>query len=283
MKKIKIAALAVVALMSAGMLCACGSETVKKVAYELPYYDGTTRRDFDTQDKPYFNTELWRRNSSLKEGADVQILDDTARTGYYYAYSTGFNYFYSKDLENWHYGASFFSPEGLAGCDRLWAPEVIYSEEDETYYAFLAVQPTPDKEVEAFTAPEHMPIIATSKDPRGPFKPLIFEDRNTSYPQWYAKYCFLDMAEYRAAYERLDLPVSDPSAWEKIYTIDGGIVDAGWMRAFDFSPFEDPETGKKYLYWSQSPGGTAAVEMTDWTTPDWSTFEVVAAAVLHRG
>lgn len=281
MKKLKIATLAVTACMSAVMLCACGSETVKKVAYELPYYDGTTRRDFDTQDKPFFNTELWRRNSSLKEGADVQILDDTARTGYYYAYSTGYNYYYSKDLENWNFGANFYDLEGLAGSDRLWAPEVVYNEDDQTYYAFLVVYPTPDKEYEAFTAPQHMPIIATSKDPRGPFKPLIFEDRNPDYPQWYAKYCYFDMKQYKAAYESLNLPVSNPSAWEKIYTLDGGIVDPGWMRAFDFSPFEDPDTGKKYLYWSQSPGGTAAVEMIDWTTPDWSTFQVVATALYY--
>ena len=133
MKKFKIATLAIAVCMSAVMLCACGSETVKKVAYELPYYDGTTRRDFDTQDKPYFNTELWRRNSSLKEGADVQILDDTARTGYYYAYSTGYNYYYSKDLENWNFGANFYDLEGLAGSDRLWAPEVVYNEDDQTY------------------------------------------------------------------------------------------------------------------------------------------------------
>ena len=281
MKKTKLAATAIAAVLSVTILCSCGEETVKKLAYELPHYDGTTRRDFDAEDKPYFNDALWRRNNSLKDGADFQILDDTERTGYYYAYSTGFTYHYSKDLEHWSYGASFVSLEGLAGSDRLWAPEVIYSDEDETYYAFLAVYPPADKDCEAFTAPQHMPIIATSKDPRGPFKPLIFEDRNTSYPQWYAKYCFLDMAQYRAAYERLNLPVSDPSAWEKIYTLDGGIVDAGWMRAFDFSPFEDPDTGKKYLYWSQSPGGTAAVEMIDWTTPDWSTFQVVAAALYY--
>ena len=275
MKKIKIAVLAVVACLLAVMLCSCAGETVKKVAYELPYYDGTTRRDFDAEDKPYYNDELWRRNTSLWEGADFQVLDDTERTGYYYAYSTGYNYYYSTDLENWNFGASFISLEGLSGAERLWAPEVLYNEDDETYYAFLAV------EYEMVTAPEHMPIIATSKDPRGPFKPLIFEDRNTSYPQWYAKYCFLDMEQYQAAYKSLNLPVSDPSAWEKIYTMDGGIVDAGWMRAFDFSPFEDPDTGKKYLYWSQSPGGTAAVEMIDWTTPDWSTFKVVAAALYY--
>ena len=89
MKKIKIAALAVVALMSAGMLCACGEETVKKVGYELPHYDGTARRDFDSEDKPYYNSELWRRNSSLNEGADFQVLDDTERTGYYYAILRG--------------------------------------------------------------------------------------------------------------------------------------------------------------------------------------------------
>ena len=281
MKKIKIAVLAVVACLLAVMLCSCAGEAVKKVAYELPYYDGTTRRDFDAEDKPYYNDELWRRNTSLWEGADFQVLDDTERTGYYYAYSTGYNYYYSTDLENWNFGASFISLEGLSGAERLWAPEVLYNEDDETYYAFLAVRPTPDLEYEMVTAPEHMPIIATSKDPRGPFKPLIFEDRNTSYPQWYAKYCFLDMEQYQAAYKSLNLPVSDPSAWEKIYTMDGGIVDAGWMRAFDFSPFEDPDTGKKYLYWSQSPGGTAAVEMIDWTTPDWSTFKVVAAALYY--
>ena len=281
MKKIKIAVLAVVACLLAVMLCSCAGETVKKVAYELPYYDGTTRRDFDAEDKPYYNDELWRRNTSLWEGADFQVLDDTERTGYYYAYSTGYNYYYSTDLENWNFGASFISLEGLSGAERLWAPEVLYNEDDETYYAFLAVRPTPDLEYEMVTAPEHMPIIATSKDPRGPFKPLIFEDRNTSYPQWYAKYCFLDMEQYQAAYKSLNLPVSDPSAWEKIYTMDGGIVDAGWMRASDFSPFEDPDTGKKYLYWSQSPGGTAAVEMIDWTTPDWSTFKVVAAALYY--
>ena len=281
MKKIKIAVLAVVACLLAVMLCSCAGETVKKVAYELPYYDGTTRRDFGAEDKPYYNDELWRRNTSLWEGADFQVLDDTERTGYYYAYSTGYNYYYSTDLENWNFGASFISLEGLSGAERLWAPEVLYNEDDETYYAFLAVRPTPDLEYEMVTAPEHMPIIATSKDPRGPFKPLIFEDRNTSYPQWYAKYCFLDMEQYQAAYKSLNLPVSDPSAWEKIYTMDGGIVDAGWMRAFDFSPFEDPDTGKKYLYWSQSPGGTAAVEMIDWTTPDWSTFKVVAAALYY--
>ena len=281
MKKIKIAVLAVVACLLAVMLCSCAGETVKKVAYELPYYDGTTRRDFDAEDKPYYNDELWRRNTSLWEGADFQVLDDTERTGYYYAYSTGYNYYYSTDLENWNFGASFISLEGLSGAERLWAPEVLYNEDDETYYAFLAVRPTPDLEYEMVTAPEHMPIIATSKDPRGPFKPLIFEDRNPDYPQWYAKYCFFDMKQYKAAYEALNLPVSDPSAWEKIYTLDGGIVDPGWMRAFDFSPFEDPDTGKKYLYWSQSPGGTAAVEMIDWTTPDWSTFQVVATALYY--
>ena len=281
MKKMKLAATTVAIVLSAAILCSCGEKPLKQLAYELPHYDGTMRREIDAEDKPYYNDELWRRNNSIKDGADFQILDDTERTGYYYAYSTTFNYYYSKDLEQWNYGAGFVSLEGLAGSDRQCAPEVIYSEEDETYYAFLAVTPKPDTECEQFTAPEHMPVVATAKDPRGPFKPLVFEDRNVSYPQYYAKYCFLDMAEYMAAYEGLNLPVSDPYAANKIYTIDGGIVDAGWMRAFDFSPFVDLDTGKKYLYWSQSPGGTVAVEMIDWTTPDWSTFKVVAAALYY--
>ena len=53
--------------------------------------------------------------------------------------------------------------------------------------------------------------------------------------------------------------------------------DNGWGRVIDFSPYNDPDTGEKYLYWSQTPGAIAGVKMTDWFTPDWSTYETLTA------
>lgn len=94
MKKMKLAATTVAIVLSAAILCSCGEKPLKQLAYELPHYDGTMRREIDAEDKPYYNDELWRRNNSIKDGADFQILDDTERTGYYYAYSTTVTYFY---------------------------------------------------------------------------------------------------------------------------------------------------------------------------------------------
>ena len=53
--------------------------------------------------------------------------------------------------------------------------------------------------------------------------------------------------------------------------------DEGWVRCIDFSPFIDPDTGEKYLYWSQTPGAIAGVKMIDWLTPDWSTYKTLTA------
>src|SRR5699024_7279499 len=53
--------------------------------------------------------------------------------------------------------------------------------------------------------------------------------------------------------------------------------DEGWVRAIDFHPWVDPDTGEKYLYWSQTPGSIAGVKMDDWLTPDWSTYKTLTA------
>lgn len=72
------------------------------------------------------------------DGADPLVLDDTANTGYYYAYVTGFSYYYSENLEDWIPGGGFMSlPADLNGSSAHWAPEVIYDEAEEKYYAFL--------------------------------------------------------------------------------------------------------------------------------------------------
>ena len=64
-------------------LAACGgTESVREVAYELPYYDGNYTEELDDPFKPAYNSELWRRADISIDGADPMVLDDTARSGY---------------------------------------------------------------------------------------------------------------------------------------------------------------------------------------------------------
>ena len=93
MKKLQAVTLLLTACLACTPLAACGdsAETVNKIAYELPYYDGTYRQELDDMDKPQYNKELWRRGELSIDGADPLVLDDTANTGYYYAYVTGFS------------------------------------------------------------------------------------------------------------------------------------------------------------------------------------------------
>ena len=261
-------------------LAACGGEeTVREVAYELPYYDGNYTEELDDPAKPAFNSELWRRaDTTIDGGADPMVLDDTARSGYFYVYVTGFTYYYSKDLKTWQNGGSFVSlPADLSGSGDTWAPEVIYDEDTDLYYAFFTLNPPADAAYELESAPTYMPIVATSESAAGPFVPVTFDDRNLTYPQFYVKYCLFDNPSYIEAFARENLP--DDTAWESIYTFDGGYVegDEGWVRAIDFHPWVDPDTGEKYLYWSQTPGSIAGVKMDDWLTPDWSTYKTLTA------
>ena len=206
MKLTKIIAAGLSALMCFPLFAACGeqTETVYQAATELSYYDGTHYEELADPYKPYYNKELWRRNSSDLSGADPLVLDNTSRDGYYYAYVTGLTYSRSKDLVTWESGGSFVSfPEELSGSDALWAPEVIYDEEDELYYAFFTVNPPADKAAgEGESAPYYMPIVATSEKASGPFVPVSFDDRNTGYPQSYAKYALFDNAAYKRRIRR---------------------------------------------------------------------------------
>ena len=144
MKQIKWMATALTFLIvSTVTLSACDShEVVTEFATELSHYDGTYREELDDEDKPQYNRELWRRAELTIDGADPMILDDTANSGYYYAYSTGFTYYYSENMQDWYYGGSFVTlPSLLSGADMFWAPEVIYDEQEERYFSFFTMNP----------------------------------------------------------------------------------------------------------------------------------------------
>ena len=281
MKKLQAVTLLLTACLACTPLAACGdsAETVNKIAYELPYYDGTYRQELDDMDKPQYNKELWRRGELSIDGADPLVLDDTANTGYYYAYVTGFSYYYSENLEDWIPGGGFMSlPADLNGSSAHWAPEVIYDEAEEKYYAFFTITPPADKNMEGGPGPVYLSMVATSDSPGGPFVPMDLSAKRTidtaKYPQFYAKYALLDSAEYQKAFAAEGLPYAGNYT---IFTIDGKAIDNGWVRAIDFHPYIDPDTREKYLYWSQTPGSIAGVKMTNWYTPDWSTFKTLTA------
>ena len=260
MKAVRLAAVGLSALLCVPLLAACGekTETIYQAATELSFYDGTYYEELSDPNKPYYNKELWRRNSSDLIGADPLVLDDTERTGYYYAYVTGLTYSYSDDLVNWRSGGSFMElPDALAGAQAQWAPEVIYDEDTALYYAFFSCTPQPDTEYEGVTAPSYLSVVAVSETPTGPFKPVDFtnaeeveavlgegyeayvREASPEYPQKYAKYSLLDNAEYQAAFER-----EGYSTNERIISTSTSGVDGGYVATIDFSPFIDPDTGE---------------------------------------
>ncbi len=287
-----------VALAAACAACvpivACGSdasdssipdptETIRQNAYELSYYDGSYRDDLDDADKPKFNNELWRRSDISLGGADPLVLDDVAHSGYYYAYVTGFNYYYSADLEKWTYGGSFVSlPKEMEGAQAMWAPEVI--RDGDKYYAFFTLTPPPDRSMETAASPLYMPMLAISDKAEGPFVPVDFYETgkratNDGYPQFYAKYSLFDQSAYQKAFADSGIPYDDETDYT-VYSLNGGSIDGGWVRTIDFSPYID-ENGDRYLYWSQTPGAIAGVKMKDWYTPEWSTYKMLTACKYY--
>lgn len=250
------------------LICRTGSEII-----------ASPRADFRTQPK------------SLNL-ADPMLFDDTARSGYYYVYGTGLLCARSRDMKSWQDPVSFMELTGEeAGLDWRWAPEVIYDAETRLYYAFFSSHPQPDKacgETEAL--PGFVTLVAVSGSAAGPFRlidltdPALCGEENVrtlnreKYPQYYAKYTLLDGESYWNALRQSGLEPTDGNA---IYQLHRGARNAVFVDAIDLSPFVDPVTGKKYLYWSQTPGCIAGVEMKNWFTPEWSTFRVLTCDCFY--
>ena len=126
-----------------------------------------------------YNTALFYDNSLQQGYPDPQVLDDTARSGYYYLFGTsgGFATMRSKDLAVWeNVGPALEltgNDEKRATASSLWAPEVIYDEETKLYYMFFSATPEADSAYTDMSAKEgivpnsHMynMYVATSENP----------------------------------------------------------------------------------------------------------------------
>lgn len=317
-RKIICMAMALVLLLGISVgLVAC-----KKKAEETPlsFYQGEQK---DANGRTVYNTELFYSNQIKQGGPDPQVLDDTARSGYYYLYSTlpNFHTMRSENLVEWDdVGPTFFNTQSQevkrATYKDNWAPEVIYDADMGKYLMFFSATPENDTSVvggengivDARTdyAYSYNLYLAVSDSPEGPFIMLNFEDENScgkgalhnvntqggkvlssddlegktwveqdgvyyeaAFPHYFAKYCYLAPDKLSAAIAKIGWSTPDNRGEVTYY----GCIDP--------SPFIDPQTGEKILYFKsedRSWNVIMAVKMknNNWLTPDWNTLTYVA-------
>lgn len=261
MKKCRLISMLLTAALGVSLLTGCNAfekpETGIPLSYDNEINSSVLRDDED------YNHDLFYRNDVSWIGADCQIIqitdEESTEYGYYYFYATldQFGAYRSKDLVNWEAPPVDFYPytptEDSIAKELLWAPEVIYDEEDDLYYMFFgATDKNGEDALQIF--------VATAEEPYGPFN-LING----------GKYIF---------------------DHDKINEATGGMVTSeytGWepWTIMDPSPFIGAD-GEKYLLFNciaprgdmkrgDSVLGVWGVRMIDWVTPDYSTFTKLTA------
>lgn len=206
------------------------------------------------------------QNTNKSRAADpcVLYISEGQYKGYFFAYYTsntgGFAALKSKNLTDWTNALDSGGPVFKADIKgwakkNFWAPEVIY--DGGKYYMFYSAS--------ASSLDDYMFYIscAVSDSPAGPFTeitgagkaanaPLLsFEDHVNEIP-----------AEYRSQ-------------------LTGRTQGkTGFIKVIDASPFKDPKSGKKYLYFVADIGTDYTpssfifgMEMKDWTTPLYGTLK----------
>lgn len=278
------------AALTAVLLAGCAGEPALSA---LTYYDQLPQTEEEqaaadaaaeagTYGGQEYNKELFYRNDLDLLGADPFVLyiddEDSTEYGYYYLYATcdydlavqGLGAWRSKDLENWErVGGMIFDPyitDTWANV-YLFAPEVVYDEEEDLYFLFSSAYGDPWYEkgtAEGLNIIQDRlwtGFIATSENPYGPF--VQYAPPGGSI----ADSTFLDPIEAaRAVKERGD---------------DYCYLDDDFFDVIDFHPFVASD-GTKYLYMVTNNADQASIygcELlnNDWRTPDLSTLvELVA-------
>lgn len=269
-----------------GVSCIASTFSGCTMKYPLKYYSQmpvtsqqTAQRQEAMSNSTYggmpYNTDLFYRNDLKTECADPDVIYISDRNnrdyGYYYMYATsdmsascyGFSCWRSKDLENWELVGQAFDPDKNSwGTSGYWAPEVKYDQSTGKYLLYYSAvyttggyNPAGTAAKKSYDGREEIGL-AIADNPWGPFTQYVPAGGSIDMS------AFLDPDQLNAS-----LKTNDP---------DYATRDIPFM-CIDVDPFEDPATGKKYLYFKRDgiTTGTDAIfgiEMKDWYTPDYSTL-----------
>ncbi len=231
--------------------------------------------DYDTEmlsevtDLDYgYNNNLFYVNNLDFAVADPSVIyiSEGKDMGYFYCYGTsdaigghGFQAWRSTDLSHWECTGVAMKPETWA-INCYWAPEVIY--DNGMYYMFYG----------AFNlnAGNRLCLsVATSETPDGPFtQPYGFRDANGKIIE-------------NANNPLFDFTIANPVLKELQQQYVADHPESAYTlvktNCLDASPYIDPVTGDKYLFFSYYDSysvGSAiyGVKMFDWYTPDYTTL-----------
>lgn len=213
-----------------------------------------------------YNSNLFYVNSLEFHLADPSVIYITEGedAGYFYAYGTsddigchGVQAWRSKDLSHWECTGVAFHPDFSVAwaTDNYWAPEVIYDEG--VYYMFYNAYNQNDNNRLCIS-------VAWAESPSGPFYSPNSLDGNGD--------------RLTPSQPVFDVTVRNKAVADRAKEMEAqGITRFAKDNALDASPFVDPVSGKKYLFFSyyDSYGEGSFVygmEMKDWYTPDYSTL-----------
>lgn len=258
MKKTKILSLIIAVGMIAGLAASCGEN--KGDGNAVLAQDNYNAELLSRAEKVStgYNGNLFYVNTLEFQVADPSVIyiSEGDEKGYFYAYGTsdeigchGFQAWRSKDLSHWECTGVAYMPDYSVtwAVNNYWAPEVIYDAKTKLYYMFYNAYNQNDNNRLCLS-------VAYSSSPKGPFvAPDKIKDA--------------DGTLLSASKPVFDVSEKNPA------------IPAGEARthALDASPFIDPVSGDKYLFFSYyNDYGEGSfiygMKMKNWFTPDYSTL-----------
>lgn len=269
-KKVKLMSLFLTLGLACGVTAACtggNNNNNNSVTLSESMYNAEMLSEAASQSTGY-NSNLFYVNTLEFEVADPSVIyvSEGEEKGYFYAYGTsdeigchGFQAWRSKDLSHWECTGVAFIPDydTAWAVNNYWAPEVIYDAKAKMYYMFYNAYNMNDYNRLCLS-------VAYSTSPAGPFRsPDNRKDANGNM--------------LSASKPVFDLTTNNPV----IAALNKTNPDMVKEHALDASPFIDPVSGDKYLYFSYYDDyGIGSflygMKMKDWLTPDYSTLTMIS-------
>ena len=214
-----------------------------------------------------YNSSLFYVNTLEFQIADPSVIYVTEGedAGYFYAYGTsdeigchGIQAWRSKDLSHWECTGIAFLPDYSVAwaVNNYWAPEVIYDSAEKLYYMFYNAYNMNDNNRLCLS-------VAYSTSPAGPF--ISPDGRKDA-----------DGNMLSAGKPVYDVTTNNPIVAE----LDKENPGFAKTHALDASPFIDPATGDRYLYFSYyddygEGSFIYGMKMKNWFTPDYTTMTML--------